>query len=167
MIPRIITGGGEIFQLIDDLLRSGRLVRLRVTGRSMAPWLEDGMLVTLRRVPTAALTAGTVVLFLAGNGRPVLHRVIRKVQAPDGSPWFLIKGDACAIPDGLVAADQIIGTIVGVDHKAASGRSLEVMRETFLRPSLDRLLAIASHRSPRLFRALSHRLVPRWRRRRV
>ncbi len=158
---------GEMVQFIDDLLRGGRHVRVRVTGRSMAPWLEDGVCVTLRHVPAAALTTGTVVLYRTGEGRLVLHRVIRTVKTGDGTVRFLVKGDACAAPDGLVAAGQIIGTIDRIARKAPAGGHRGLLPDSFTRPPLDRLLAIASRRSPRLFRALSLRLVPRWRKMRT
>ena len=155
--------GRETVPLVDDLLRSGRLVRLRVTGKSMTPWLEDGVVVTLQRVPIAALSPGDVVLFRAGNGQPVLHRIIRREQAGHGTLRFLVKGDACATPDGFVSGSQIVGKLVGVAREAPCGGRRDVMRELLARRSLDRLLAIASRRSPRLFHALSLRLVSLWR----
>jgi len=162
--PRVCNPGQAAIPLVVDLLCRGNLVRLRVTGRSMLPWLEDGAVVTLRKVPAEAVEPGNIVLFHTAEGRPLLHRVISSRRDTDGAIQFLVKGDARALPDGFLPGSSIVGKVVTVTRKTSHGTCRAVSLESPFRGAVHRALALLSHRSPRLFCALSTRLVPPWRR---
>ncbi len=164
MIASTSGDGRELVTLVDELLCRGHDVRLRVTGRSMSPWLEDGAVVTLRRVGASTLAPGDIVLFLTRAGYPVLHRLIRRERCADGTPWLLVKGDACAAPDERITSDRVLAKVVAASGPGRRVRTHHAVPDGFFRPALRLLLAMISYRSPRLFRLLSHRVVPRWRR---
>lgn len=144
--------------LVGELLAAGREVRLRVTGRSMAPRLREGDTVTLRRFDPGAATAGDVLLVRGANGQLLLHRVVGRVRSGDGLPRLLLKGDALPAADEPVEAAQVVGAAVAVERVGGDGsrRTFDLTR----RPVRvrGRLLALASLRFPRVFRALSVRL---------
>lgn len=154
----------EVIALADVLLCRGYNVRLRVTGRSMSPWLEDGAVVTLRRVCAAELAPGDIVLFSTHAGYPVLHRFIHRERSADGTPWLILKGDARAAPDERITSDRILAKVVTEAGAGPCFQARDPGRNGSIRPVLRLLLAAVSYRSPRLFRLLSHRLVPPWRR---
>lgn len=156
--------GEEVIGLVDDLLRHGHDVRLHVTGRSMAPWLEDGALVTLRRVGAAALTPGDLLLFRTREGRAILHRFVRLDRLPDGTACFLLKGDSCAAADERVLEEQIVGKVTVAPRGGSRDGAAGTWREGVVHRLGRRALAYFSLRSPRLYHSLSRRLLPLWRR---
>lgn len=64
----------QVLPLLDE----GASVPVAVTGRSMAPFLQEGRdAVLLARFDAARLRPGHIVLFARADGTPVLHRVVR------------------------------------------------------------------------------------------
>ena len=133
-------------------------MRLRVTGRSMAPHLREGDVVTLRRGDPRSAAAGDILLFRTDAGQPVLHRVVGRRAGRDGTPRLILKGDALPAADDPVDGARVIGAAVAVERAGAGGvrRTIDLTRPR--RRAWSRILAWASLRAPRLFRAVSLRL---------
>ena len=64
-------------ELFEGLLSEGLTLRLKVTGRSMNPFLKSGDVVSVKQSSITSLHSGDLILFRNTHGMPVLHRVIR------------------------------------------------------------------------------------------
>lgn len=143
-----------------ELLRSGVTVRLRVTGRSMVPYLGDNDLVTLEPVGAADIRLGDLVYSQQPGLPPLLHRVIGRAPGADGGRSLITKGDALAMRDPAVAAGLVAGRVVAIRRHRPDGEARVVRLTSRRRRILQRCLALASRHAPRSFAALSRRLVP-------
>lgn len=143
-----------------ELLRSGVAVRLRVTGRSMAPYLSDNDLVTLEPVGAAGIRLGDLVYTQQPGLPPLLHRVVGRARGADGSRAVLTKGDALVMRDMAVSGEFVAGRVVAIRRNLPTGLGREVRLRSRRRRFLHRCLALASRHAPRSFAALSRRLVP-------
>ena len=144
--------------LLEELLVAGKDVRVRVTGRSMAPQVREGDVVTLRRPAPGAVGAGDILLFRAAHGQPMLHRVVGRRQEGDGGTRLLLKGDALPAADEPVDGSRVVAVAIRVEREAAGGVCRSIDLSGRRRRAWARLLALASRRLPRLFRAVSTRL---------
>jgi signal peptidase I len=106
----------DILRLFEDILRSGTSLRVRVTGRSMTPFLRGGEVLTIRRTPCVSLRKGDLILYRDKNDLPVLHRIINKQKGDNGTFRFLAKGDAVVIPDEPVGDKDILGKVCIVEY---------------------------------------------------
>lgn len=98
-----------------EILESGAVFPITVTGRSMTPYLKDGRdTVWLRK--TDPLKRGQIVFFRRRSGEFILHR-IRRIY-PDGR--LLINGDAQAWCE-IITKDQVLAAVISV---ARNGRRI-------------------------------------------
>lgn len=64
---------------VHRLVRRGYAVTIPVRGNSMLPFLADGRdAVVLRAHESSSLRVGTLALVRTGDGRIVLHRIVRR-----------------------------------------------------------------------------------------
>lgn len=88
----------SVTRLFEDILSTGSTLRVKVTGRSMAPFLSGGEIVTIKSVPCALLHRGDLIFFINGEYLPILHRIIHKKKnrmerlhfLPKGMPYVLM-----------------------------------------------------------------------------
>ena len=73
----------------SNLLEDGYDLRLKVTGRSMSPFLRTGTFVTLSKEPLSKLCIGDIIFCQCNDGSFKLHRLI---QAKDD--LLITRGDA-------------------------------------------------------------------------
>ena len=67
------------FALVSEFLKEGKDVRIRVSGRSMLPFLnQDKDEVMLRKISTQIIEKGTIVLAHIDGRHYILHRVLRR-----------------------------------------------------------------------------------------
>lgn len=86
---------------------------LRVSGKSMFPWIREGDVVFLRRAQMLEAVRGDVVLF-EKNGVLCVHRVlaVRGTAEQDGHHISLItKGDATEDADSPVSVRNLLGKV--------------------------------------------------------
>lgn len=86
---------------------------LRVSGKSMLPWIREGDIVFLRRVRMLEAVRGDVVVF-EKNGILCVHRVlaVRGKAGCDGrNVSFITKGDATEDADSPVSAGEFRGKV--------------------------------------------------------
>ncbi len=104
-------------QLIPSLLAAQHQVRVTVTGRSMAPYLDGGEELTLAPVMADEIHAGDLVAVRApGSEALVIHRIIKVVRATSGTRFFT-KGDGNPRFDEPVCADRVLGKVAGILHR--------------------------------------------------
>lgn len=124
-MPETIYAGNETAELFSELLHSGAVLRVRVTGTSMGPLIRSGDIVSVRKTPFATLGRGDIVLFINTDGSYMAHRILRK-QTKAGRVFVHTKGDAQVEYDPWVPADKILGKIYKVE-KRRSNRPLKIL----------------------------------------
>jgi signal peptidase len=85
----------------------------------MHPTINDRETVTVEPVPPSDVKRGDIVLY-RNEGGVVAHRVIR-IERNNGTPLFILRGDALGCSDESVAAQQVLGKVVCVER---NGRSI-------------------------------------------
>lgn len=100
----------RLYPLLAEQLERGGSALLPVTGSSMLPALRQGR-DTVVLCPPEELRRGDVILFLRGNGRYVLHRIIRR-----SGPGFLCCGDNQWQTE-RVAAEQVLARVSAVRRR--------------------------------------------------
>ena len=112
-----------LLDLTAELLSRGTTVRFRPSGRSMYPSIREGELITVEPVAARDVKRGDIVLYRSERGL-LAHRVVgssptqSSVLSPQSS--LLLKGDASLSCDQPVAAQQILGRVVGVERNGRS-----------------------------------------------
>ena len=94
--------------LFADILEQGLDLRLKVTGRSMAPFINSGEIVILHKVDSKYLNKGDIIYFTDGTGSAVLHRIIAKEIKTNGKISFTTRGDALLQYDAPISEDQVL-----------------------------------------------------------
>lgn len=112
-------GDGAGVRLLGEVMERAGEVRMRVTGRSMAPFLRGGEILTLAKVTADSLRRGDLILFTRPSGRPKLHRIIRVANGGGGGRLFMTGGDALAGHDAAVREEEILGKARIVEHPAS------------------------------------------------
>ena len=101
-------------QLAHELVAAGLSFRFQARGRSMLPTIGDGDILHVKRIDTATIRVGDIVLFKDTLGFKA-HRVIRK----RGSA-FVTRGDAGIEADSTISGSRILGKI-GAKECAENG----------------------------------------------
>ena len=106
----------ESLPLFKDILALGADLRVRVTGRSMVPFLHGGEVLIIRKVPCSSLKRGDVIFFRNQEGFPVVHRIVRRENYDNQAVTFQTKGDALNIPDEPVRDTEVLGKVCAVEN---------------------------------------------------
>lgn len=101
--------------LFADILEQGLDLRLKVTGRSMGPFIRSGETVVLRKTPPGSLRCGDIIYYMDAAGSAVLHRIIAREIKPNGRTIFTTKGDALLQHDAPIAEDQVLAKAAYVE----------------------------------------------------
>jgi signal peptidase I len=146
----------ESASLFQDLLDKDIILRVRVTGKSMVPFLRGEEVVTLKKVPASSLHRGDLIFFRDRYGSFILHRIIRKKKS-GGKVYLETKGDALIAFDEPVLADDVLGKVCGVEKKISGEKiSYRDMTSGFWR-SINLLMAFISLGRSKIYGAiLSH-----------
>ncbi len=137
-----ITRRGVVTGLVREQLDRGALIRLHVTGNSMAPLIEAGDVVLVQRVNAEDLRRGDL-LVVEGSGSFLVHRAV----AISGNR-LRTKGDNVSCADPAVTVHDVLGRVVMVEN--ASGRiDLYVGRW----PVVNRVLGLLGWCEMRIFAA--------------
>jgi len=84
----------EALNIIEESIKEGSPVRIRVRGNSMSPLLLDGIdVVSLRPFVRGELKIGDIILFRYREGF-MLHRIIEIIGGKVGGTKIVTKGDA-------------------------------------------------------------------------
>lgn len=95
-----------MIDLLDELILEGKVLRLKIKGNSMMPFLRDGKdMVELAKANDRELLPGAVVLFRF-RGSFLLHRIIRR----EGS-YLITMGDGVLIYTERITTDQVVGIV--------------------------------------------------------
>lgn len=144
-------GPVEVVSLFEDLLKEGSDIRVRVTGRSMVPYLAGGEILTIRQEPSASLRPGDLILFRNRYDLPILHRIIRKRTVHDGTLFFLTKGDASKAFDEEIPEYSVLGKVCRIEKISAAGRIRIHEMDSFFHRGVNFIIAL-----PAVFKTRSY-----------
>jgi phage repressor protein C with HTH and peptisase S24 domain len=104
--------GEALADLMRAVLAKDKPLRFRAKGPSMAPFIKDGDVVTVRPLGGGRPRTGNIVAYLHPvTGRVGVHRIVR-----EKSGQFLLKGDNLPSGDGLLSPGQILGIVSRVER---------------------------------------------------
>jgi len=129
-------------KLAREELAQGSPIRLRVSGSSMAPLIEQGDVVLVRHVNFGDLRRGDLILVEQG-GAFLTHRLV----AADAH-GVRTKGDNASHADLPVVPQDVLGRVVGVEK---SGRTIELDGGRW--PMVNRLLGLLGWCEVKVFAA--------------
>jgi signal peptidase I len=133
----------DILRLFEDILNKGLSLRVKVTGRSMRPFLKGGEFLTIRRMPCSSLKRGDLILYRDKNDLPVLHRVIQKTKEDDGTFRFLTKGDGLMAFDEEINGGGVLGKVMGIERTAQSGKTTYIDMSSLFYRCMNFSIALA------------------------
>lgn len=139
----------DTFGLFEDILNSGLSLKVKVTGRSMAPFLWGGEILTIRKVPCSSLQRGDLIFFKNRQGFPILHRIITKRQVTNCMITFQTKGDALTAFDEPVQDNEILGKVCKIEY---GSRRINI--ETKMWSKINYLAAVINLFESKLYSAL-------------
>jgi len=104
--------GNALLGLMKAVLGRGVPFRFETRGASMAPFIRDGDVVTVRPIRERPLRKGDVVAFAEPlTDKLYVHRIIREAGS-----LYAIKGDNVSEPDGLIPGTNILGVVAKVER---------------------------------------------------
>lgn len=104
--------GPLLIGLLQNLVPRGASLRLQAKGCSMAPFLRDGDVLTLSPIRTHPLSTGDIVAFTFPQSEKLaIHRICRTIGEN-----YLIRGDYCPEPDGLIAKKYIVALVSRIER---------------------------------------------------
>jgi hypothetical protein len=101
---------------LRDLARE-RPVEVTVRGGCMAPLLADGERVAV--APSRLYWPGDVVVFLAADGRLLVHRLLGW-RPSAGALACVTQGDGCPCHDAPVPCSRLLGRVVAPERARAA-----------------------------------------------
>jgi signal peptidase I len=102
-------------ELFTDILEQGLDLRIKVTGQSMKPYINNGDTVILRKVQDRSLHRGDIIYFLDATGAAVLHRIIFKDKGPADKITFTTRGDALLMHDAPVTGNLVLAKAIYIE----------------------------------------------------
>jgi len=124
----------ELTVLFGEILNNGLSLRVKVTGKSMRPFLRGGEIVTIKKVPCAELLIGDLIFFRSPQGVLVLHRIVRKKLSDSGTHIFQTRGDGLMSFDEKIYENSVLGKVFLIERPEKSGETTQInMNSLFYR----------------------------------
>ena len=101
----------EYISVLRELVESGHEVSVRVSGRSMYPFLRSERDTVFFKAPERELRVGDIAFFQRRNGQYILHRIVR---IDDTGLYFL--GDSQQQIEGPIAPEQVFAVVTHIDR---------------------------------------------------
>ncbi len=134
-------------QLFQQILEDGCTLRVRVTGRSMTPFIHSEDIVTLLKVPQSDLQKGNLILFRDSTGRLILHRIIRIHPLNDRNTAIQTKGDATGF-DEPVPSHRVMGKVCKIEKAVPFWGFTHIDMESVFWKGISYLIAIVFRMNP-------------------
>lgn len=116
----------EVTAFFGEILRRGLSLRVKVTGKSMAPFLKGGEVVIVKKVPCLDLRIGDLIFFENPDGFPILHRIVRKRRSTGDDVTIQTRGDALMSFDEEIRGGSVLGKVVRIERPAQSGKTTHI-----------------------------------------
>ncbi len=98
--------------LCNDLIKSGKTVKMPVRGMSMFPFFNSGDMVIVGSVSFNKLKNGQIVVF-KNNGIWVMHRIV-SIKRDAG--LIYTRGDCMFKGDKPIKMSDVVGVVTGIDY---------------------------------------------------
>lgn len=98
-----------------DLFQGHDLLRIRVRGACMSPFLLPDDIVVVRKVDCADLKMGAIVVYRAASKNLVVHRFLGWAEEP-GAPLLKMKGDLSTEDIEYLKPEDLVGLVVAVQR---------------------------------------------------
>lgn len=121
----------EMLKLFEDILNTGSILRIKVTGRSMSPFLKGNEILSINKVPVSTLKKGDLILFKTPQDTPVIHRIIKRSCANENDSFFQTKGDALFMPDRPINQNDVLGKVCKIEETAFLPWARNINMESF------------------------------------
>lgn len=110
LIPSFTTGGREDcrLDLAAQILNSGGVIRMQVSGASMLPSIWPGDTLVIESKMGAKIVSGDIVL-IARDGRFFVHRLVGRLN----SQW-ITRGDSMPQPDPPATTADLLGRVSAI-----------------------------------------------------
>jgi len=138
--------------LFEDILNREISLRVKVTGKSMASFLNGGEILTIRKVPSSSLHIGDLIFFKTRDGIPVLHRILKK-ERKNKMHIFQTKGDALLSMDEPTCESDILGKVCRIESNS-DGKRKYIDMESSLWRNINYLLAVINIGKSKTYPAL-------------
>lgn len=138
--PRVLQAGRDAMALAQNIQRKGWAF-LKVSGKSMFPWIREADVVFLRKASVEEVVRGDVIVF-ERNGLLCMHRVLLVGGSESERNLdiaFVTKGDATTDADEPVSSNDFRGRVEFVFRR---NREISIARGW--RKQLGKFLALIS-----------------------
>ena len=125
-----------------EILDCGIDLRVRVTGRSMAPAIRSGEIVVVKKIPVVSLRIGDLILFKNNAGALMLHRILFKRCINDSTIVLRTKGDALKSLDGPIQQSEVLGRVYKIQRKGPAGEWKTIDLDSLKWRRLNELIAL-------------------------
>lgn len=151
----------DFMDLFEEIINTGSGLRIRVTGRSMQPFLKGGEMLTIQPASSALLKRGDLILYRNRQGEPMLHRIIKIRKSQDRTIIFHTKGDALRALDEPVEQSAVLGKVSEIEKTCHSGCIKTINIGSFLWRSLNYSNALVQQLNISLdrFKLLTYRML--------
>lgn len=129
--------------LFVEILERDASIRFTVTGRSMAPFMRGGEVVTIKKVSCSELRIGDLIFFESPIGSPVLHRLVRRRIGTGGYLTFQTKGDALIAFDEEITESRVLGKVLQIERPAQSDRTTRIDMNSLFYRCMNYSIAVA------------------------
>lgn len=96
--------------LLKESLEKNECVWVKLTGKSMLPFLKNGTLVAVRNADIKDIHIGDIVLFKRDD-ITIAHRIFKKINL-DGRFFLRAKSDISFASGPLINCEELIGKVV-------------------------------------------------------
>lgn len=132
----------EYASLFQEILNKDIIIRVKVTGNSMKPFLKGNETVTIRKVCSKEINVGDLIFFKDNNELPVLHRIISIKSNNENKTIFVTKGDSLIFTDDPIKENRVLGKVIKIE-KYQNGRKIKSINlESPIRKKINFIIAL-------------------------
>ena len=161
MSEQIFASIAELSDFFADILNRGLSLRVKVTGRSMRPFLMGGEIVTIKKVPCSELRTGDLIFFDSSQGVLVLHRLVRKKLSDSGAHIFQTRGDGLMAFDEEIDGRSVLGKVLRIERPEQSGKTTDIDMNSMFYRCINFSIAVAGFFKTQTYFFLSAALAKR------
>jgi signal peptidase I len=105
--------GSALKEIIHAVFSKNLPFRFRAKGTSMAPFIQDGAIITIHPITKNKIPTGEIIAFRHPlSDKLVVHRMIRRYHG-----FIIAKGDNNSQDDGDIPEKNIFGIVTKVENK--------------------------------------------------
>lgn len=111
-----------------QLLARNIAIKLRMSGSSMRPAIDDGDVVTIEPISDGPIKSGDIVLYQSRFDTAVVHRVVR-IERSSSERSVITRGDAASQNDPAVPLHRVLGRVKIVERAGARVKMVKPRRK--------------------------------------